>query len=100
MLIIHRDNLLDTERVYKIMLDDSYYGNIKCDETKQINIGKGNHTIYLKMDWCKSNKINFSILDDETISFNCGNSMAGWRLLLFPFYATFLKNKYLFLKQN
>lgn len=30
MIIIHRDNLLDVMRSYKIIIDDTYYGKIKC----------------------------------------------------------------------
>ncbi len=67
MIIIHRDNLLDVMRSYKIIIDDTYYGKIKCGETKQINLEKGDHTIYLKIDWCRSPKLNFSNSDNETI---------------------------------
>lgn len=100
MIIIHRDNLLDVKRSYKIIIDDTYYGKIKCGETKQINLEKGDHTIYLKIDWCRSPKLNFSTSDNETIFFDCGNYMNGWKQLLFPLYITFLKNKYLFLEET
>lgn len=40
MLILHRDNLLDTERNYKIIIDGQVYGKIKCNETKRIDIQK------------------------------------------------------------
>lgn len=99
MLILHRDNLLDTERNYKIIIDGQVYGKIKCGETKRIDIPTGKHIIYLKLDWCKSNKINFEILDDENIEFKCGSSLNGWRILLLFIYTTILKNKYLYIKK-
>ena len=57
MIIIHRDNLLNMLRSYKIMIDDTYYGKIKCGETKQINLEKGNHTIYLKIDRSEERRV-------------------------------------------
>ena len=45
MIIIHRDNLLDVMRSYKIIIDDTYCGKIKCGERKQINLEKGNKKI-------------------------------------------------------
>ncbi len=53
-----------------------------------------------KIDWCRSPKLNFSNSDNETIFFDCGNYMNGWKQLLFPLYITFLKNKYLFLEET
>ena len=97
MIIIHRDNLLDVMRSYKIIIDNT---NIEIKKAKQINLEKGNHTIYLKIDWCRSPKLNFSNSDNETIFFDCGNYMNGWKQLLFPLYITFLKNKYLFLEET
>lgn len=100
MLILHRDNLLDTERDYKIIIDEKYYSKIKCGEIKYISLEEGKYTMYLKMDWCRSNKVTFEVLNDKILRFDCGNSMRGWKILLFLIYSTILKNKYLFLKQR
>lgn len=100
MLTIHRDNLFDTERNYKIIIDGQFYDKIKCGETKSINIEKGKHRIYLQLDWCRSNIINFENLNDENIEFKCGSSVNGWRILIFFIYATILKNKYLYIEKN
>ena len=99
MLIIHRDNLFDTERSYKIIIDGQFYDKIKCGETKSINIKNGKHRIYLKLDWCRSNIINFENLNDEKIEFKCGSSVKGWRILILFIYTTILKNKYLYIEK-
>lgn len=100
MLTISRNNLFRDElRGYKIIIDGNYCGSIKCGETKYIDIDPGNHTIYLTIDWCRSNKVDFDISENERIKFKCGNSMKGWRILFAIIYTTFLKNKYLWINK-
>lgn len=101
MVIINRENVyIDRLRSYKIIIDGKCYDKIKDGEIKNINIGPGNHTIYLTIDWCKSNKIDFNISENETIAFECGNSMNGWRIIISLLYVTFLKNKYLWIRRK
>lgn len=101
MLTISRDKTYrDKLRSYKIMIDGNCCDEIKCGEIKNINLDPGNHTIYLKIDWCRSNKIEFTISENETVEFECGNSMNKWRILLAILYITFLKNKYLWIRKK
>lgn len=101
MLTISRDKTYrDKLRSYKIMIDGNCYEEIKCGEIKNINLDPGNHTIYLKIDWCRSNKIDFTILENETVEFECGNPISKWRILSPIIYITFLKNKYLWIRKK
>lgn len=101
MIVINRKNLShrDKSRNYEIIIDGEICDKIKNGETKNIDISPGHHTINLKIDWCRSNTIEFDILDNETIEFDCGNSMHTWRILFSLIYVTFLKNKYLWIKR-
>lgn len=96
--VSRQDEFRDTIRSYKIILDDIYCEDIKSGETKDLEVTPGNHTIYLKIDWCRSNKIDFYVSNNEIIEFECGNSMSGWKILFALIYITFLKNKYLWIK--
>ena len=96
--ISRQDEFRDKIRSYKIILDNTYCGDIKSGQVKSLDVTPGNHTIYLKIDWCRSNKVDFNISDNETIEFECGNAMNGWRILLSFIYITFLKSKYLWIK--
>lgn len=99
MLKVSRENQFrDKVRSYKIILDNTYCEDIKAGEIKSLDVTPGKHTIHLKIDWCRSNKIDFNISDNETIEFECGNSMNGWRIWFGFIYITFLKNKYLWIK--
>ena len=37
---------------------------------------------------------------DDTVEFECGNNLQGWRMLLAAIYIVFLRNKYLWLRMN
>lgn len=87
----------DKIRNYKIIIDGRNYGIIGSGKTKEIDIAPGNHEIFLKIDWCRSNKIDFNISRNQTIEFECGNSITGWKLIFVCIYITFLKNRYLWI---
>lgn len=101
MLVINRQKSnIDRVRNYKIILDDTHIDNIKEGEIKNIDIKPGKHTLYMKIDWCRSNKIDFYMSKDETVEFKCGNSISGWRNLIIMIYITFLKDRYLWLERK
>jgi hypothetical protein len=91
---------LDSLRSYKIYIDDIYCGDIKDGEIKELDIEDGAHSIYLKVDWCRSKKSNFIVNNNELLEFYCGNSMSGLKCLLGFIYISFLKNRYLFIQLN
>lgn len=88
----------DKIRKYKVIIDDEQVDTLKDGETKCFEMPEGEHTIYLKIDWCRSNKVKFSINKDEIIEFDCDSSLRSWRIFLNLIYITFLKNKYIWLK--
>lgn len=101
MIRIHRESRFrDRLRKYRIFLDDIYIGDISHGEMKEFDIEPCHHTVYLKIDWCRSNKQDFDISPDELIEFDCGNSMNGFKILLVYFYITFFKNHYLWIKKR
>ena len=101
MLILSRENIYpDRLRNYKIIIDGNCYGEIKNGEVKKIDISSGNHTMYLKIDWCRSNNIEFNISEDEVLNFECGPSARGWKILLSILYITIFRNKYLWIRKK
>jgi len=88
----------DKIRKYKVIVDNDYIGTINAGETKDFEVTSGKHTIYLKIDWCRSNKLDFNVSENEVLEFDCGCSLTGWRLFINLIYITFLKNKYLWIK--
>jgi len=86
----------DIIRAYKIVLDGKIVGEIKRDQEISLDTLTGTHQLYLKIDWCTSNKIDFDIKDGETINFECGNNTKFGMMIL---YITVLRNQYLWLKK-
>ncbi|ADL53846.1 hypothetical protein [Clostridium cellulovorans] len=95
--IERKSEIRDKMRSYKIILDNKFFGEIKSGEIKRFNIATGKHRIYLKIDWCRSNKLDFYISNDEVVELKCGNSMKQWTIVNFLAYATIAKNKYLWI---
>ncbi len=58
-------------RKYKIIVDDDNMGTIKYGEIVEIPVQPGEHELYLKIDWCRSNKIAFTIAYGEPLQFRC-----------------------------
>ena len=89
----------DKTRNYKIVVDGKHIKDIKDGERLEFELSEGNHTIYLKIDWCRSNTIDFHLAANEVITFNCGNSMKGWKIFFSFLYVTIFKNRYLWLER-
>ncbi len=98
MITIRRaSEFRDRLRAYKIVLDGGVVGSVRTGQKVEISVPPGKHRLYLKIDWCRSNVIEFESNGDN-IEFECGNSLQSWRILLIYLYITFLCDKYLWLK--
>lgn len=99
MIKINRTTgFVDKKKSYKVMIDEHQIGVIHDGQTKTFDLPAGEHIIYLKIDWCRSKKLKFAIEEGQTVEFDCGNALKGWRILLDMFYVTILKNHYLWIK--
>lgn len=52
-------------RKFKVIVDGIEICKIKNSETEHIDIASGKHEIYVKIDWQKSNKIEFLLKENE-----------------------------------
>lgn len=89
----------DSIRNYRVLIDNLEVGKIWQGKTIEIPLSPGNHTIVIKIDWCGSNKIPFSISSGENIQFECGSSLTGLKLFLGFIYVFFMPNEYLWLQK-
>ena len=77
-------------RSYKIFIDGTCRGRIGVDETLEFEVENGEHTVYAKIDFYKSN----------ILCINVDNSIVGWRRLFYWVYMTFLARKQLWLREK
>lgn len=100
MLKISRDRAYcDRYRKYKIFIDNAYVGTIKANETCEYIVAPGRHTVYAKIDWCRSNILSIDIGNQDKYV-EVGASATGYKILIIYLYITFLKNTYLWLKEK
>lgn len=89
-------------RNFEVIIDDFHMGKIEDGGKLRIEVTPGEHEVYLKIDWCRSNKLRISLNENEHIVFNCGCPIRGWNLLnlfIMPYYIFFNKNKYLYINR-
>jgi hypothetical protein len=91
---------VDRLRAYKIKIDDVVVGKVKARDSVTIPLTPGRHLIVLRIDWCGSETIDFEVQPGEHVTFECGSSLQGWRILLGLLYITFLTNQYLWLRKT
>ena len=97
MITITREKAYgDKLRSYNVILDGKKIGSIKEGETKSFDSTAGQHTLFLKIDWASSNKIQFS----GDAQFQCIHAAKGFfRILLAILYTSILSGRYITLKQ-
>lgn len=88
-------------RNFRVFLNGIEYEKIADDETIRYELEPGEYELYVKIDWCGSNRYSFTIQENETIHLQCGCPIRGWQLLnpfIMPYYIFFYPNKYLYIK--
>jgi hypothetical protein len=86
MIKIIRDSAyVDFFRTYKVVLDDEFIGKIKNGKIARFDILPGKHELYLRLDWVRSNKVQFST-DGQDIEFECGTNLRGFKIIFAPLY--------------
>lgn len=98
MIRLKRDSgFADRLRAYKVILDGEEVVKIKNGEHIELNAEPGQHELYLKIDWCESNRIEFE-LNEGVIEFECRSNMRGgkfWLPFIELFYITFKRKEYI-----
>lgn len=98
LIRVHRaKQLADCLRVYEILVDGEPKGAVRAGGAADIRVANGGHRVSLRLDWCASNEIEFSLWEDETAEFDCGNDTGG---LLALFYVLFKPRDYLWIKKR
>ena len=100
-IILNRDSgYADRLRAYHVVIDDKKTAKISNGANLEIIVEPGSYELFLKIDWCRSNKIKFSISENEIKEFNCGSNLRGIKFIFAIVYATILWNRYIWLKET
>lgn len=88
----------DRFRSFEIEVDGTIVGKVRAGESMTIPVVAGQHRIRVKIDWCGSETLLFEVEDGAHILFECGSTLAGWRMLLALLYITIWTRQYLWLR--
>lgn len=61
----------DFMRPYTIYLDNEKVGKVKNGKEVILETTEGEHTLYLKVDWCRSNQVKVYVHEFETVILEC-----------------------------
>src|SRR6266478_2017182 len=89
----------DRLRAYEVNLDGVAVGSVRARREVTLPVSAGKHSLLLRIDWCDSPQIDFDARPGEEVLFECGSSLAGWRLLLGLFFIIFRTKQYLWLRR-
>ncbi|MGF7535830.1 hypothetical protein AAGG74_19455 [Bacillus mexicanus] len=87
-------------RGYSVEIDGAEMGNIKDGGRLRIDLQPGEHIIQVKIAWCTSQTLRFTLAEGEALKFRCGSPLRGWKLLLVLFSVLGRPEHYLFIEQE
>ncbi|SDZ38566.1 hypothetical protein SAMN05421736_11190 [Evansella caseinilytica] len=84
---------------FSVLIDGVERGKIKDGESVRMGVLPGEHLIEVKVDWCISEALTFTLHEGEVRKFRCGSPLRGWKIFFVLYYVLFLPKKYLFIEQ-
>lgn len=82
----------DRARRYKLILDDQLVDTLKRGERRELVVRPGDHTVFLKIDWCRSPKLLLSVSPGQSVRLVCGPNVKFFNAF---WLITFGKNRYI-----
>ncbi|HEV8066508.1 MAG TPA: hypothetical protein VGP76_02140 [Planctomycetaceae bacterium] len=99
LLVISRTTQsLNYLRKFSVWIDGNRVGSIANGATQRFALAAGQHTIFVKIDWCMSDKVTADFKTGKPVELVCGSDFTGWKLLLACLY--FLSGKYIYLRRT
>lgn len=76
LTIVRNSTVADGTRAYKVVLDGVVVGKVKNGETVEFALTPGKHVLHLKIDWCRSDIVEFDSAEGNE-RYVCGALVAG-----------------------
>jgi hypothetical protein len=96
IIIFRTSQRINSMREYDIYVDEQKINTIGNGEQKKIEVPQGKHEIYIKIDWCKSKKLNVILIEGQELKLKCGSEIIGIKQFFALFYL-FFPNKWVYL---
>jgi hypothetical protein len=100
-LTIMRDSgYADRARKYKVVIDGAVAGHISNGETKEFAVSPGHHRLCMKVDWCGSKPIEFTVTERDTVTFQAKSNLRGSKIFAGIWYVIFDRDSYILLERS
>ena len=73
-------------RRYHVEIDGKRVGSIKVGEVQHFPLAPGEHTLTIKIDWCRSHPLKVTKIPCQNLLLECGASSQDWRCLFTIFF--------------
>ncbi len=98
--IVRDSGYADRLRADKVVVDGKTAGDIRNGEIKEFPISDGQHFVSLKIDWCGSKTIQFTIAEGGVITFDAKSNLRGPKLLAALWHALFAWSSWIILVEQ
>jgi hypothetical protein len=100
-LTIMRDSgYADRIRKYKVVIDGALAGYISNGETKEFAVSPGRHGLCMKIDWCGSKPLEFTVAEGDSVTFQAKSNLRGLKIFANLWYIVFDRNSYILLERS
>lgn len=95
---VRRDfgGLTDHLRSYEVVIDGEVVGRLRPGESRAFEVAPASHEVFLKIDWCRSEKAGVRLTAGQTARFRCA---ARANLFTDLYWATLGRRRYIELIQ-
>ncbi len=63
--------LKDHLRSYQVVIDEEVVGLLGAGESQAFEVDPGSHELFLKIDWCRREKLTIALEAGQTVAFRC-----------------------------
>lgn len=83
--------LTDSLRAYEVVIDGCVAGRIRLGESQDFEVAAGPHEVFLKISWCRSEKIALRLAAGQEAVIDC----SARRLITGFYWVTFGRSRYI-----
>ena len=69
-------------RDFAVWVDGQLVGKIPDGVNSRFALSPGEHTVFLKLDWCQSDALTVRVTPGEEVQLVCGSDIVGWKNML------------------
>ena len=98
--IVRDSGYADRLRAYMVVVDGETTGEIRNGETREFAVSGGQHDLALRIDWCGSKTIQFSVVEGNVATFDAKSNLRGPKLLAALWHALFAWNSWIIVTER